>query len=95
VEDEEALKAGALVSQLADPVQDQVHDFLSDGVVSARIVVGRVFLAGDELLGVEELAVGPGSDFVYDGGFEIDEDRTRDVLPRTWKSQFVMRKKHV
>ena len=31
---------------------------LADGVVAAGVVVGRVLLAGDELLGVEEGAVG-------------------------------------
>lgn len=29
VEDEETLKAGTVVSQLADPVKHKVHDFLS------------------------------------------------------------------
>ncbi|RDX86580.1 hypothetical protein CR513_32074, partial [Mucuna pruriens] len=49
-------------------------------VVASGEVVGGVFLAGYELLGVEELAVGAGADFVNDGGFEIDEDGTGDVL---------------
>ena len=30
VEDEEALEAGAVVSELTDPVQNEVHDFLSE-----------------------------------------------------------------
>ena len=64
MEDEEALQAGALVGQLADPVQDEVDDLLADGVVAAGVAVGGVLLAGDQLLGVEELAVGPGSDLV-------------------------------
>ena len=64
VEDEEALQTGALVSQLADPVEDEVDDLLADGVVAAGVVVGGVLLAGDELLGVEELAVGAGADLV-------------------------------
>ena len=64
MEDEEALQTGALVSQLADPVQDEVDDLLADGVVATGIVVGGVLLAGDELLGVEQLAVGAGADLV-------------------------------
>ena len=64
MEDEEALQAGALVGQLADPVEDEVDDLLADGVVAAGVVVGGVLLAGDQLLGVEELAVGSGSDLV-------------------------------
>ena len=57
VEDEEALQTRALVSQLADAVQNQVHDFLADGVVTAGIVVGGVLFASDKLLRVEELSV--------------------------------------
>ena len=43
-------------------------------------VVGGIFLAGDELFGVEELTVSATTDFVDDGGLEIDEDGARDVL---------------
>jgi hypothetical protein len=67
VEDEEALQTGALVSQLADSVQDQVDDFLADGVVAASVVVGGVLLARDQLLGVEQLAVGAGADLICTG----------------------------
>jgi hypothetical protein len=44
-EDPSHLKAGALVGQLPHAVQDQVHDLLADGVVTARVVVCRVLLA--------------------------------------------------
>jgi len=44
VEDEEALQTGALVSQLADAVEDKVDDLLADGVVTTGIVVGGVLL---------------------------------------------------
>ena len=60
VEDEEALKTSAGLRQLPDPVQDEVHDLLADGVVAAGVVVGGVLLAGHQLLGVEQLPVGPG-----------------------------------
>ena len=52
------LEASAVVCQLADPVQHQVDDLLADGVVPASVVVRRVLLAGHQLLGVEQLAVG-------------------------------------
>ena len=58
VEDEEALQTSALVSQLTDAVQDQVNDLLADGVVATGVVVRSILLASDQLLGVEELAVG-------------------------------------
>lgn len=44
-------------------------------------VIGSVFFAADELLGVEQLAVSSGPHFVNDGGLKIYEDGPRDVLP--------------
>ena len=64
VEDEEALQTGALVSQLTDSVEDEVDDLLADGVVAAGVVVGGILLASDELLGVEQLAVGASADLI-------------------------------
>ena len=83
VEDEESLETSTLISQLPDPVQDQVHDLLPDGVVAPGVVVGGVLLPGDELLGVEELPVDPGPHLVDDGGLQVDEDSPGDVLART------------
>ena len=60
----------------------QVDDLLADGVVPTGKVVGGVFLARDQLLGVEELAVGSGADLVDDGRLEVEEDAARDVLAR-------------
>ena len=64
MEDEEALEPGALVGELADAVEHKIDDLLAYGVVAAGVVVGRVLLAGDELLRVEELAVDPRADFI-------------------------------
>ena len=58
MEDQESLEPGALVRQLPHPVQHQVDDLLADGVVPTSVVVRRVLLAGHQLLGVEQLAVG-------------------------------------
>jgi hypothetical protein len=80
VEDEEALETSALVSKLADAVKDDVNKLLTDGVVTTGVVVGGILFAGDELLGVEELAVGTGADLIDDGGLEINEDSAGDVL---------------
>jgi len=80
VEDQETLKASALIGQLPDSVQDEVDDLLSDGVVTAGVVVGGVLLSGDQLLWVEELSVCAGADLVNDGWLEIDEDGSWDVL---------------
>ena len=44
------------------PVHDEVDNLLADGVVTPGVVVGRVLLARDELLGVEQLPVGASAD---------------------------------
>jgi len=64
VEDEEALEPGALVGQLANTVQNQVNDLLADGVVTTGVVVGRILLAGDQLLRVKQLAVSTGTNLI-------------------------------
>ena len=43
-------------------------------------VVGGVLLTRDELLGVEELAVGASADLIDDRGLEVNEDSSRDVF---------------
>lgn len=73
VENQEALETCALVSQLANPVQDKVNDLLANGVVATSIVIGSILLACDELLRVEELAVGAGANFIDDRGFQVYE----------------------
>ena len=48
--------------------------------MTTGVVVGGVLLAGDQLLGVEELTVGTSADLIDDGGLQIDEDGAWDVL---------------
>lgn len=67
MENQEALETCALVSQLANPVQDKVNDLLANGVVATGIVIGSILLACDELLRVEELAVGASANFICKG----------------------------
>ena len=83
VEDEETLKTSAVIGEFTDSVKDKVDDFLSDGVVTTSIVVGSIFLSGDQLFRVEELTVGTGTDFVNDSWLKIDKDGTWDVLSGT------------
>ena len=42
MENEESLKAWAVVSKLADAVQDGIDNFLADGVVTTGIVIGSI-----------------------------------------------------
>ena len=83
VEDEEALETSALIGELADSVEAEINDLLTNGVVTTGEVVGGILLTRDELLGVEELSVGSGTDLIDDGGLEIEEDSAGDVLAGT------------
>lgn len=47
------------------------------------VVVGCVFFARDEAIGVEELAIAAGSDLVDHCGLEVEEDGSGDVFPRS------------
>ena len=80
MEHKESLETSALISKLSNSVKAKINNFLSNGVVTSGEVVGGIFLSGDQLLGVEELSVGSGSDFVDDSGLEIEEDGSGDVL---------------
>lgn len=80
MEDKETLKSGTVVGKLTDTVKDKVNNFLSDGVVSPRVVVGGVFFSVDDLLRVVKLGVSSATDFVTNAWFEIDVHSTRDVF---------------
>ena len=83
VEDHESLETGTVVSELSESVQAKVNHFLTNGVVTSGEVVGGIFLSGDELLWMEELSVGSGSDFINNGWLKIEEDGSWDVLSGT------------
>jgi hypothetical protein len=67
----------------SDLVQSTIQDLLSDGVVTTRIVVGRVLLAADQQLRVEQLSVITSADLIDGTGVQVDEDRSGDVFART------------
>ncbi len=64
VEEKESLEARALISQLSDTVKNQVDNLLANGVMATGIVVGSILLSSDQLLRVEELAVGASPDLI-------------------------------
>ena len=45
VEDQETLKAGALIGVFAQPIENHVDDLFADGVVATSVIVGRVLFA--------------------------------------------------
>jgi len=83
VEDQESLESSALIGKLSDSVEAEIDDFLSDGVMASSEVVSGIFLSGDELFGMEQLSVGSGPDFIDNGGLEIEENGSWDVLSGT------------
>ena len=58
------MKPGACIGHLAETVGCSFNEVLADGVVAPGIVVGRVLLARNELLRVEELAVGSATNLI-------------------------------
>jgi len=83
VENEETLETCALIGKLSDSVEAEIDDFFTNGVMSSGEVVGGIFFSGDELLWMEELSVGSGSDLIDNGWLEIEEDSSWDVLTGT------------
>lgn len=86
VEDEETLQSGAVISDVADLVQNLVNQLLANSVMPASIVVGRILLSSDHLLGVEQAAVGTSSDFVDNIGLEIAVDGTGYIFALTYQT---------
>jgi hypothetical protein len=80
MKDQETLKTGALVSQFPDPVQDKVDNLLANRVVTTGVVVGRIFFSGHQLLRVEKLTVGSGSNLVNNSWFQVDENGSWNVF---------------
>merc|ERR1719326_881309 len=64
VENHEALEARAVVGELAETVQDKIHDLLADRVVATGEVVRGILLTGDQLLRVEQLTVRTRADLI-------------------------------
>jgi len=83
VEDEETLETCALIRELSDSIKAEINDFFTNGVMSSGEVVGSIFFTGDELLWMEELSVGSGSNFINNGWLEIEEDGSWDVFTST------------
>ena len=74
------LQTGALISEFSDSIEDNVDDLFTDGVVSPGVIVGRVLLARDQLLGMEQSIVLSQTHLVNHCRFKVDKDRARHVL---------------
>ena len=83
MEDQESLQTGAIVGDTADLVEDLVNELFSDGVMTTSIVVRRILLACNHVLGVEKVAVGAGADLIDNVGLEIAVDSAGDIFSLT------------
>merc|ERR1719326_296888 len=72
VVDKETLQTSAVVREFAYSVKDEVDNFLANGVVTTGVVIGGVFFARDQLLGVVQLAVGTSADLIDHSRLEVD-----------------------
>ena len=83
MEHQESLESSASICHFPDPVHNKVHDLLANGVEAPGVIVGGVLLTTDHLLGVEQLSVGSSPDLVNNGGFQVKEDRSRNMFTRS------------
>ena len=83
MKDQESLQSSALVSHLADSVQDKIHNLLANGIMSSGIVIGSVLLSSNQLLRVEQLPVGSSPDFINNGRLQVNKDGPGNMLSGT------------
>lgn len=83
VKDEKTLQTGAVVRNTANLVKDLIDQFLPDSIVTPCVVVGRILLASDHLLGMEKGSIGAGADLINNVGLEIAVDGTRNIFAIT------------
>jgi hypothetical protein len=85
VKNQEALEASAVVGNTANFVQNLIDELLANSVMTAGVVIGCIFLASYQMLGVEETTVGASADFIDDIGLEIAIDSSWDIFALTWR----------
>lgn len=74
MKDQKSLDSSAQIRQFANSVQGQIDDLLANGVMASSIIVGSVFFAGYQLLGMEQLTVGSGAHFIDHRRLQVDEN---------------------
>jgi hypothetical protein len=61
------LQTSAVVCKLPDAVESKINNFLANGIVAPSKVICSIFLAGDELLRMEQLAIYSSTNFINYG----------------------------
>jgi len=64
MKDQESLQPVTLLTDFLDPVHCCFNLLFADGVVTPGIVVSCIFLASDQLLSAEQLAVGASTNLI-------------------------------
>merc|ERR1719407_247404 len=72
-----------ITGELTDAVEDKIHNLFANSIVATCKVVGRILLASDQLLWVEELAVCAGAYLIDNSGLQINHNATRRMLAST------------
>merc|ERR1719407_351389 len=72
-----------ITGELTDAVEDKIHNLFANSIVATCKVVGRILLASDQLLWVEELAVCAGAYLIDNSGLQINHDATRHMFAST------------
>mmetsp|Transcript_3228 Transcript_3228/g.9066 ORF Transcript_3228/g.9066 Transcript_3228/m.9066 type:complete len:395 (-) Transcript_3228:120-1304(-) len=80
MKDEESLQARALIRQFAKTIHDIINHFFPHRVVTSSIVVGSVFLSGNDLIRMIQLLVLARTHLVAHGRFQVDKQGPRNVL---------------
>merc|ERR1712203_155992 len=82
MEDQKTLQTSTLISQF-NSVQHQIDDLLPNRVMATRVIVRCVLLPSNQLLGMKELPVCTGTDFINHSWLQVNKNRSWDVLPGT------------
>lgn len=83
VENEETLKTGAVIGDVANLVKNLINQLLANSVMTTSVVVGCILLSSDHLFRVEQGSVCTSSDFIDNVGLEIAVDGTGNVFALT------------
>ena len=59
MENKEPLETGTVVGKFSDAIENVIDNFFTNGIVTTRVVIGCILLAGDELFRVIETLVFP------------------------------------
>jgi hypothetical protein len=87
MENQETLKAGAIICNTANLVENLVNELLANCVMTTGIIVGSILLSSDHLFWVEKTSVGAGTDFVDNIWLKIAIDCSGNIFAVAFNNQ--------